>query len=415
MQSLTSKDQSAIKQTMRIAFLNTHPIQYNAPLYAYLNAEPDLDVTVLYLSDFSVRGDVDVDFGREVKWDIDLLSGYRSVFLGDAAARRRPGGFFSMVAPELWSEIRSGRYDALVIHGHNYLSHHLALIAAQSIKLPVYMRCETHLGLSRSPIKSLLRKPLLGWFYRHFAGFLAIGTANKEFYYSMGVSEEKIFHVPYAVDNDRFARLSALESKERMRLRLKWSIPSNVPTILFAAKLQERKHPDDLLRACAVLSREGVKFHLLMAGSGEMESRLRMLAADLPSDTVSFLGFVNQSELPELYGVSDVFVLPSTDEPWGLAINEAMAAGLAVVASREIGAARDIVIDGVNGRVFNARDVDALAAVLRDVVEDSNKRRSMGEASQSIIAQWGYAECLRGIRKALARQALQPQAHSRAS
>src|SRR2546425_12905043 len=88
----------------RIAVLNSHPIQYFAPLYAYLNAAPDLDVTALYLSDVSIRGGRDVGFGQDVKWDLDLLSGYRSVFLGDAARRREPTGFWSLVAPQVWNE-----------------------------------------------------------------------------------------------------------------------------------------------------------------------------------------------------------------------------------------------------------------------------------------------------------------------
>ena len=84
-------DPSTTKVT-RIAVLNSHPIQYFAPLYAYLNASPDLDVTALYLSDFSIRGGKDAGFGRDVKWDLDLLAGYRSVFLGDAARTREPQG-----------------------------------------------------------------------------------------------------------------------------------------------------------------------------------------------------------------------------------------------------------------------------------------------------------------------------------
>src|SRR6266550_8505019 len=70
------------KRRTRIAVLNSHPIQYFAPLYAYLNAAPDLEVTALYLSDFSVRGGTDAGFGRPVRWNFDLLAGYRSVFLG---------------------------------------------------------------------------------------------------------------------------------------------------------------------------------------------------------------------------------------------------------------------------------------------------------------------------------------------
>ena len=111
--------------------LNSHPIQYFAPLYAYLNAAPDLEVTALYLSDFSIRGGKDAGFGRDVKWDLDLLAGYRSVFLGDAARTREPGGFWSLVAPQVWSELRSGRYDVLWLHGHNYAANLIALDGRQ--------------------------------------------------------------------------------------------------------------------------------------------------------------------------------------------------------------------------------------------------------------------------------------------
>src|SRR6476661_6746653 len=101
-----------VRSCTRIAVLNSHPIQYFAPLYRYLNTAPDLDVTALYLSDFSIRGGRDVGFARDVKWDLDLLSGYRSVFLGNKRARE-PQGFWSLVVPSVWRELRSGRYDVL--------------------------------------------------------------------------------------------------------------------------------------------------------------------------------------------------------------------------------------------------------------------------------------------------------------
>ena len=116
----------------RVAVLNSHPIQYFAPLYTYLNTAPDLKVTALYLSDVSVRGGKDAEFGREVKWDIDLLAGYESVFLGKAAHTREPAGFWSLMAPQVWREVRSGRYDALWLHGHNYAANLVALAAAKA-------------------------------------------------------------------------------------------------------------------------------------------------------------------------------------------------------------------------------------------------------------------------------------------
>ena len=124
---------------VRIAILNSHPIQYFAPLYAYLNAAEDLEVTALYCSDFSLRGGNDAGFNRSVKWDVDLTAGYKSVFLGRRAKVRVPGGFFSLIVPEIWREVRSGKYDVLVLHGHAYAADLIALLAAKSKGLPVMM------------------------------------------------------------------------------------------------------------------------------------------------------------------------------------------------------------------------------------------------------------------------------------
>jgi hypothetical protein len=79
---------------LRIAFVNTHPIQYFAPLYAYLNQTGEFAVTALYLSDFSVRGSLDAAFGQVVKWDVELLSGYDVRFVEGAGVRNEPAGFF---------------------------------------------------------------------------------------------------------------------------------------------------------------------------------------------------------------------------------------------------------------------------------------------------------------------------------
>ena len=202
----------------RIAILNSHPVQYFAPLYAFLNAAPDLDVTAIYLSDTSIRGARDPGFGKQVRWDIDLLAGYRSILLGNVAARE-PGGFWSLTAPEVWNEIRSGRYEVLVLHGHNYAANHIALAAAKFMGLPVFMRGETHLGLVHSDYQGRAAAASHERFYRLCDRFLAIGTANATFYRAMGVPEARIFIVPYSVDNDRFMTAAQISTSERGKVR----------------------------------------------------------------------------------------------------------------------------------------------------------------------------------------------------
>lgn len=385
----------------RIAFVNTHPIQYFAPLYAYMTRNCGLETTALYLSDFSLRGEKDQGFRRTVKWDIDLLSGYEARFLGKRSSTRRPGGFFSMLGPELWSAIRNGEFDAVVVHGHNLACHYLALAAAKSSGTPVFLRGETHLGLRRKGLKAMLRTPLIRPVLHSFDAVLAIGSANARYYEAMGIAPERIFHVPYTVDNERFELQAELTIAAREALVTSCGLDPSRPVIIFAAKFEERKRPGDLIRAYANLRRSGTDAQLAMFGSGELEEELRELVLQEKIEDVVFPGFRNQSELPAIYGACDAFVLPSENEPWGLAVNEAMAAGAPIILSREIGCAEDLVEDGINGRVFDARDIPGLTDALRDVVQDRARAEAMRAASKVRIANWSYRECAKGIREAI--------------
>lgn len=389
------------RPVFRLAVVNSHPIQYFAPLYAYLNRTSDLDVTALYCSDFSLRGATDPGFNTAVSWDVDLLSGYRYVFLGPNASKRTPGGFWSLICPTVWTEIRSGRYDAVLLHGYNYAATLLALIAAKVNRLPVLMRSETHLGLRRPGWKQQFRDAVLRTAYRFVDGFLAIGTANRAYYRALGVPESKIYDVPYAVDNERFISGSALAPAERAAVKRKYGLPVDRPVVLYASKFMRRKRPDDLIRAVAALRDEGRDATLFMVGAGEMEHELRALTRNLRLANVIFAGFVNQADLPAVYGAADVFVLPSDNEPWGLVVNEVMCAGIPVVVSEEVGCVSDLVKDGVNGYHTKTGDLESLTAALRNILADEPRRQRMGAASLSIISTWGYEQCRQGVRAAL--------------
>jgi glycosyltransferase involved in cell wall biosynthesis len=218
----------------------------------------------------------------------------------------------------------------------------------------------------------------------------------------MGVSDQKIFLVPYAVDNDRFVQATKLTNEQRIEVFNYYKIPTGQAVVLYAAKFTRCKRPADLLEAARQLkSKTNWPSTIVMAGSGELEPELHTLCAEHRLENVVFTGFVNQSELPALYGASDVFVLPSEHEPWGLAVNEAMCAGLPVVASREVGCVPDLVRDGVNDYTPAAGDTAGLSHALQRLIEDEGLRRRQGQACLVRIQEWGYRECLQGIRAAL--------------
>ncbi|WP_082688848.1 glycosyltransferase family 4 protein [Ruegeria marisrubri] len=385
----------------RIAFVNTHPIQYFAPLYRYLQAEGGFDVTCLYFSDFSLRGAIDHGFGCEVKWDIDLLSGYQPIFMRRSAQRRESRGFFSMVAPEVWPAIRRGKFDAIVIHGHYVAGHHVALAAAKASGTPVFARGDTNGFRKHHGVRGRVRKVVLSGFYRMFDGVLSVGTANDMHYRSMGIPNDHIFRVPFAVDNSRFSAFADFGQVRKRDLRLEYGLDPDLPVICFAAKLAPHKRPHDLLKAYAALVSSGTRAQLAIVGTGHLESELRQEAEKIKNGRISFLGFVNQSRLPSLFAACDVFVLPSEFEAWGLVVNEAMCAGLPVICSRECGCSHDLVKDGLNGHVFDVGDIGALYNALSNVLSDGDRQASYSAASREIVARWSFRECANGLRQAI--------------
>ena len=156
--------------------------------------------------------------------------------------------------------------------------------------------------------------------------------------------------------------------------------------------------------AYARLSKDGLSEpspYLLYVGEGKTRSALEARAKSFGWSTVKFVGFKNQSELPAFLDVCDVFIIPSSFEPWGLIVNEVMNAGRSIIATDRVGAAYDLVRDGVNGYVYRAEDVTQLHSTLVEVLAKPLLRKKMGEASLGIIKQWSFEEDVQALREAL--------------
>lgn len=385
----------------RVGFLNSHPIQYFVPLYRRINREPDLEAVPIYLTDHSLRGDYDPGFKQKLAWDIDLVTGTEPIFVTGAHTRKLDPGPLNMLAPGVMRAVRQANLDTLVIHGHNFGANHLATLMAKLGGIPVLSRGETHLGLPLNEKRLAQRDRIMPRYYRLLDGFLAIGSRNREFYRAMGVPDDRVFDFPYTVDNDRMIAAASLSPEERAALRERYGLRPNVPAVLYASKFMERKHPDDVIEAVRRLRSEGLDVDALMVGSGEMDEQLKAQAASVPGHPISFPGFINQQELPRLFGTCDIFALPSEAEPWGLIINEAMCGAMPILASDEIGSVADLVVDGENGSLFPAGDVKSLTTALRKLVADPELIASMGAASLARIKAWNYDRCVLGLRAAV--------------
>lgn len=390
---------------LRLAYLVSHPIQYQAPLLARISSEPGIDLTVLFCSDLSVREYEDTEFKASFKWDVPLLSGYHHEFLPALGAINRLS-YWRPMTTGLHHWIDRSRIDALWIHGWGYFSHLRAILLAKARGVPVLLRGESTLQIrASSGLKQAIRELALKRIVQAADACLAIGTWNREFYSHYGAEASRIFSMPYAVDNHFFRARCEAAAPHREALRQSLGLDAGRPIILYASKMTSRKRALDLMDAYIKLAVDGgePRPYLLFIGDGELKAELQQRAHNTAWNSIRFLGFKNQTELPAYFDLCDVFVLPSFAEPWGLVINEVMNAGRAVIISDEVGCGPDLVKHGENGWVFRAGNVEALAAGLRSVLSHPDHTRALGDRSRDIIANWGFEQDIEGLNLALQR------------
>jgi glycosyltransferase involved in cell wall biosynthesis len=380
---------------MKLAYFVSHPIQYQAPLLRRLAAHPEIDLTVFFLTYFSVRPYNDPGFGVAVEWDVPLLEGYAHEFL-TRDGRAEDLSFFGPRVRGVPAIVRRGGWDAVLFNGYAHHALLMGLVAAATSEVPILYRSESNLVCTS---RGWAKDGFIRWLVRATAGLLWIGEANREYYRFYGARPEQLFFVPYAVDNDFFREGSQEAARHVDALRSRLGLVPERPVILYASKLMRRKNPLVLLEAYArVRSRDAARPYLVFVGDGEERDRLRERVSALGLDEhVRFEGFRNQSELPKYFALCDLFVLPSSREPYGLIVNEVMNAGRPVITTDEVGAARDLVRDGVNGFVVRAGDVNALTQALEAALGDRARLAEMGRRSSALVAGWNYDRCVEGI------------------
>jgi 1,2-diacylglycerol 3-alpha-glucosyltransferase len=301
-----------------------------------------------------------------------------------------------------------------------------ALLAAKSLGIRTVMMTESHLGTRKS-------RTLGTWFKRRlvsmFDSALVGGHPQRSYVESLGLPESNIFLGYDVVDNDYFAQRADHVRAEAAEYRRKYDLPQRY--FLSLGRFVAKKNLGTLIRAYRRFldGADDAKTHLLMVGSGEEETNLRLLCDELrlpvynkmsskidiresctgsSKPGVHFYGFRQIEENPIFYALADAFILPSSVEEWGLVVNEAMSCGLPVVVSEKAGCAEDLLRKGApleaadgeiaggaarpNGRIrqngftFDPKSVDSLTHALLALDANPALRRSMGHASRSIVA-----------------------------
>lgn len=389
-----------MKKRWRLAYLVSHPIQYQAPLLRQIAKQGNIDLTVYYCWKFGVEeAKFDAEFGIALKWDTQLLEGYRYKFLKNISPFPKSWAI-GLINPAVMVEFSRQRYDALWVHGYTFATVWLALLTAGFMRIPVILRGESCLLKKSSGLRRILKRLFFSIIFQGIWSVLAIGKCNTEFYQVFGIPQEKIFFMPYAVDNQFFQKESQVLSQRHSEIKKEMALSPDLPVVLYAGKLIARKRPLDLLKAYASLAKE-IPVALIFVGEGSEKRKLQAYCRKNNLTGVYFAGFKNQTEISRYYAIADIFVLPSGYEPWGLAINEAMNFALAIITTDKVAAAYDLVKSQDNGFVYPAGNIEKLKEHLKDLLTARGLREKMGRRSLEIISEWNYAGDAQGLTAAL--------------
>jgi glycosyltransferase involved in cell wall biosynthesis len=391
-----------VPEAPRLAIVVSHPTQYYSPWFRWVAANAQIKVRVFYLWDFGVTATRDRQFATAFQWDTDLLSGYEHEFVPNVA--RDPGThhFRGLTNPALLRQLSLWSPSAILLFGYKSSSQLRTLWWARLNHVPVLFRGDSHFLGRGAPICT--RRWLLRSLYAQFAAFLAVGTANTEYFRVLGVPERRIFRAPHSVNAAHFDPTAPVHQTAAAVLRERLGIRPDTAVVLFAGKFVPAKQPRELLEAFITL--RPLNAALVFVGDGAEKTLLEETAKLADGVQVYFLPFANQSEMPSRYLLADIFALPSRGhyETWGLAVNEAMHMGVPALVSNLVGCQRDLVTEGETGWVFNPGEAEDLSQTLRRAliaIRQPGGREAFRQRVRERIAAYSFAATTAGLLAAL--------------
>ncbi len=346
---------------LRVAVVTPIPTPYRDPFWNELARRPEVHLTVFYCA--AGKSDRPWKENWQREYQSEVLPGWN--FL-----RWRGADASCFWNPAIGRRLTDGRFDVLLIGGYNHLTMWAALWFAVRRRLPFFLMCESHLRSRRASWKQLLKRPLLRWIVKRATGFLPTGRLSTDFLLSYGANAKSMTTLPNVPD------IVGIKA-EVGRLRGVANFPgppgmAGRPSVLFVGRLIPKKRAELVIRAFHAIHSTNNAV-LVIVGDGPLRPYLEQLVVELAiRDRVHFCGFIQPDEVLRWYAHANLFVLPSS-ETWGVVVIEALAAGIPVVVSDEVGCHVDVVAHPALGTVVPARSLEALRDALHRQLEQRGK------------------------------------------
>tara|TARA_Y100001968_G_scaffold276526_1_gene270860 strand:- start:426 stop:1583 length:1158 start_codon:yes stop_codon:yes gene_type:complete len=298
---------------------------------------------------------------KEYPWEFNSLSRYKKISF--PASFTTESDLKNKELDNLFQQILNKyKPNVAVSAGWSDRSYMRLLISCYKRKIPITVVSDSRdCDKSRPRVKELIKRILI----RGYHSSLVAGKESKEYLIKLGFSSSAIFQPWDVVDNVFFKE--AFTGKEI-------NLP---PHFLCVGRFLERKNHVTILNSYAKYQSNNGKFGLKLIGSGPLELRIRDLIKKLPNPkSVTIEPFQQLKELSISYKKAYAFILASTQDTWGLVINEAMASGLPCIVSNSCGCATDLIKNKVSGFTFNPLDSDRLTEIMHLIENQSSSDRN---------------------------------------
>lgn len=289
--------------------------------------------------------------------------------------------------------IRTEKFD--LIHAHTSKPGFFTRLAAIGTNIPVIYRPANFAFHENAPRSQVILYAFLERLAAHITDrIITVSNGERELArrYSVG-RDDQFVTIHTGIDLDPFEIIV-----DRAIVRAEFGIPPDVWLIGIVARLSEAKAPSDFIHAAAIVHARFPLVHFLWVGDGPLEDKARVLMQSLRLQEVfHFAGFRNN--IPAILKSLDCFVLSSHWEGFSIAVLEAMAAGLPVIATKVTGAA-EAIVDGETGILVEIGDVQGLADAVCKLAGNVNLSQDMGMAARKRAeSEFPYAKMLDRIGK----------------
>lgn len=296
--------------------------------------------------------------------------------------------------------LRQRRAAAVIVAGYNDVTRLRVLRWCRRHRVPVFLWGDSNiLGDRATGLKRLIKRAYVGWIVRGCTGVMPCGEMGARYFARYGATPERTFLHPAQPDYAIIERTTRADADAAIAAL---GLDPARRRMVLCCRLIPLKRVEMALRSFAAVAAQRPDWDVLIIGEGPERPRLE---AQVPPDLkhrVTFAGFVgDQARIAALLRGCDLMLVPSDFEAWSLVLFEGAAAGLALVATDVVGAAPEIIRDGVNGRIVPVLDQPALDAAVRELT-DPARIDAAKAASADVLSDWRRrADPVEGIRRAL--------------